>query len=494
MKHKFYRNLAVLATGAFLAAAPSVSAAPQPLNIGLNSSKYMSVEQPILRVAVGNPEIATIVQLPSSKKDFLLVAKKAGTTTLFIWTTQGEMMEYIVAVSPEDPGLAGLIEKAIGLRGVHVKMVGGKVLLTGTVENQYERNYAVRIAQLYVDDSGKDNLTVGSNVDMRMNTEQTKRDNGDFSSRTIGGSENRETERIIDLLHMLHPSQIRLEAQVISINPESQKDIGVLYGSGDQSSLFSSPNVFYAGQTYNNSGTPLLNKYGNINVALQALVMQNKARILSRPNITTMSGEEAIIQVGGEIPYTNRDSNGNPTTKFKDYGIILQFKPSVDAEGRIVSSIHTEISMPSGDTVDDQPILDRRRADAVVTVPSGSTMVIGGLLDSRDYKTVRKFPLLGDIPIIGEFFKYTSKTKNKQELIVLVTPYLVDEDEMSRTRMSEEMHKYYDQGEQERKSQENVDLNPPVEVDTSGSDTFLNRYLDREVLPKPAEKSKKKHS
>ena len=116
-----------------------------------------------------------------------------------------------------------------------------------------------------------------------------------------------------------------------------------------------------------------------------------------------MSGEQATIQIGGQIPYTVSNSNGS-TTSFKDYGIILRFKPIVDAENRITSAIHTEVSNLSGQTVDGQPIIATRSADSVINMHSGATMVIGGLMDSSEAKNVSKIPLLGNIPILGEFF------------------------------------------------------------------------------------------
>ena len=112
----------------------------------------------------------------------------------------------------------------------------------------------------------------------------------------------------------------------------------------------------------------------------------------------------------------------------------------------------------SGETVDGQPILEVRRADSVITVGSGSTMVIGGLMDSNERKVVTKFPFLGDIPIIGEFFKYTSKTKDKQELIILVRPYIVEEDEISQAQMSDSMQNLYNTGQQEKNNLNTVDL------------------------------------
>lgn len=491
------------------------AAASDLLSVGVHSSRYVSMPDTIKRIAIGDPEIASIVQVPSSRKEFLVVAHKAGTTSLFVWTIDGSRYEYVVGVSPEDEGQARVIQEAINLPWVRVKMVDGKILLTGTVENQYERNYAVRTAQLFVKSGDKaGNVSVGSGTSMQMTT---KGADDTQAANTMGVNNMAVAGSVIDLLHMRHPSQIKLEAQVIAINPTDSKDLGFVYGNDSGSSLLGSPGVFYAGESYGTNGTRFGNNpwkwltehRGGINMALRALVTQNRAKILSRPSITTMSGEAAIIQVGGQIPYTTRDSNGNPTTEFKDYGIILQFKPVVDAENRIVSAIHTEVSMPSGETVDKQPILDRRRADAVVTVVSGSTMVIGGLMDSRVYKTVRKFPFLGDMPILGEFFKYTSRSKDNQELIILVTPSLVTEESSSQAGMSKEMKELYDKGRQEKAAQEKVDLNaddtqaeeeeavsddkavpesedvqaPATEM-AQGDDSMLGKYLRRDVLPK----------
>ena len=460
----------------------SAVSAEELLSVDLNKSRYMSMPNPIQRIAIGNPEIASVVQIPSSNTEFLIVAHKAGTTSLFIWSAYGERFEYTIGVSPEDTGLARLIENAIGLPHVHVRMVDGKVLLTGTVEDQYERNYAVQTAQLYVKSAGNSSLTVGSNVSMDLQAQNA--DN--TSAQTVGGVKTEATGGIIDLLHMLYPTQVRLEAQVIAINPEDKKYLGFQYSGALSSSGLSAGSaqgIFFGGESYRDGSgaTPYRN---NIDVALQALVIQSKAKILSRPSITTMSGEAAVIQVGGEIPYTTRDSQGVANTEYKDYGIILQFRPVVDAQNRIVSSIHTEISKPNGETVDGQPVLERRRTDSVVTVAPGSTMVIGGLMDSSESKTVSKIPFLGDIPVIGEFFKYTAKSKDKQELVVLITPYLVDENNLSNTRMSQDMKDYYRKGQKEEQDRELVDVDKLAADDAEEEaerkeekESILGKYL-----------------
>jgi len=436
---------------------------PDILNIDLKTSKHMQLDRKIKRIAVGNPEVATVLQVPNSPNEFLIVTHAPGSTTLFVWLYPEVMREYIINVSPEDKSVARIIRQAIGLPNVQVKKVGNRVLLTGTVRNQYERNWAVQTARLYVGKGSESSLSVGSGLDMSIETQNAVSD-GDvvISSGTVGGNKIQSDGEVIDLLHMLHPTQIKLEAQVIAIRPQDRQNIGIRYGND----ATNAPGVFAIGETANGlslrSGT-----WGRdgINASLSALVTQNKAKILSRPSITTMSGEEATIQVGGEIPYQTQNSNGVANTKFKDYGIILQLKPVADAEDRITSTVHAEVSNMSGETVDGQPVLDIRRADSVVTVRSGSTMVIGGLMDSSESKNVTKIPLLGDIPILGEFFKYTSQSKDKQELIILVTPYIVDEDETSQAQMSDSMQEYYSKGQDEKDNLNQVELNNTNEVE-----------------------------
>lgn len=432
---------------------------PQILNIDLKSSHYMKLDGKISRLAIGNPEVATVVQVPGSPNEFLIVTHSAGSTALFVWTEPNFMHKYVVNVSPEDTGQAKMIQKAIGLPDVHVKKVGDRILLTGTVRNQYERNYAVQIARLYVGKGSESSLSVGSGLDMSTQTQNALGNGGAIviTGSTIGDSKIQSNGEVIDLLHMVHPTQIRLEAQVIAIRPQDRENIGIQYGNDP----LNAPGIFTITET-NTTGNFFRHgiwERSSIGVRLSALVTKDRARILSRPSITTMSGEEAVIQVGGQIPYQTQNSNGVPSTDFKNYGIILQLKPIADAEDRITSTIHAEVSSMSGESVDGQPILDIRRADSVVTLRSGSTMVIGGLMDSSERKVVTKFPFLGNIPIIGEFFKYTSKSRDKQELIILVTPYIIDEDELSQAQMSDSMKDFYNKGQVEKNNLNKVDLN-----------------------------------
>ena len=187
----------LLVSAGILLAAPAVHAA-QPLQIGLNESRYMEIGG-LNRVAIGNPEVAD-VQLVSGN-ELLVIGKKAGSTTLLVWGGGGRS-EYLVIVSGADSGLAEIIQRAIGLPGVTVQTVKDKVLLKGVVMNQYEKDMALKVASLYVGDD-----------DVRTSTSNTDSNSGNTSAGASAAD--KTNNKIIDLLQMAKPSQIRLQAQII---------------------------------------------------------------------------------------------------------------------------------------------------------------------------------------------------------------------------------------------------------------------------------------
>lgn len=426
--------------------------AAEPVEVSLNESKYMAAPG-ITRLAVGNPAIADVQLLSSG--DFLLVGKKAGTTSLIVWSDGGRRTEYTVYVAGNDRGMASAIQDAIGYPKVHVQMIEDRVMLRGKVENQYEHDIALKIAGLYT--------------------------GGDGSG-------------VIDLLEMEHPSQIRLEAQIIEINSDYTKNLGIQYWSqtpGANSSSGSStgnPNnnitvgtagLFYGGEDFSSTrkhGGWLGSHVANVNVTLQALINEGKARILSRPSITTMSGKTANILIGGRIPIPVSDGNGNVSIDWHEYGMKLNIEPVVDSEDKITSKVHAEVSTldySHGVKIDSfsVPGIATREAESEVNVRSGMTMAIGGLINSEDAKIVSKIPLLGDLPIIGRFFRHTSNTRDKREVIILITPTLVADD--TPVPMSRRMKAGYEAGERIARNRELVETGRPVMQGTDAEERDL---------------------
>ena len=466
--NKQLKRLGLLVTAAMIGAAGHVFAA-DILNVSVNGSRYME-DSGITRLAVGNPDIADIRLL--SNNDYLVVGKKAGSTSLLVWSNNGRQ-EYNVYVSGDDEGTEKAIQKAIGYPGVKVQMMNGKLLLRGKVKNQYEHDSAVKVAQLYLGSGG-----------------------GAASSASANGEgQGAVTDsNIIDLLDMTNPSQVRLEAQIIEINTSAERDLGIQYwsptlGNTTTTNAFGettstditrgSSNLFYVGENFKNprgSFGWLGSHISNMNASLQALVTEGKARILSRPSITTMSGQKANILIGGRIPIPTSAGDGQIAIDWRDYGIKLNIEPVVDAENKITSKVHAEVStLDYGHSVTENdfsiPAIASREADAVINVRSGMTMAIGGLLNSQDGKTVTKIPLLGDIPIIGQFFRHTQKTRDNRELLILITPTLVSDD--TPVAMSQRMKGSYEDNERYLRNAERVNVNTPVKPGTAKQETDI---------------------
>ena len=386
------KYICLLAALAVLAIGSATEAAPQPIWLELNQAYlYQAGSSKITRVTVANPAIADVVVLDKVKLN--IIGKALGSTSLSVWSANGMRQDFVISVCNTDTATAQFIKQSMGLDGVQVAKVGDKLVLQGTVENQYELNNALGMAKVY---AGEDN--------------------------------------IVNLIQMKNPTMVNLSALVIDISGKDARDLGFKYGVAKEISLdggvpkitFGTAGDFYGGMDWQDYTH---HPFQNVDFMIQALASQNKIKVLSRPNITTMSGEEAEILIGGELPIpTSKD--GEISVEWKPYGIKLKIKPQVDQESKITSKVEAEVSgidasvsIPT--SAGKIPGLISRKASTMLSVPDGQTMAIGGLMNSDESKVITKVTILGDIPIIGEFFKHTSTSKDKRELMILITPTIV---------------------------------------------------------------------
>ena len=157
---------------------------------------------------------------------------------------------------------------------------------------------------------------------------------------------------------------------------------------------------------------------------IDALISDGKANILARPNITTIQGKEAVINIGSEVPVPTVSTTNSTTTtsiKYREAGIILKCTPRVNEDGIITVKVHTEVSSPM--YVEDMKAyrFQKRSADTIVRLKDCQTMVIGGLIGSDEAKQMSKIPFLGDIPILGNLFKHIQKSKSDTEVMIFLT-------------------------------------------------------------------------
>ena len=376
----------------------NVAFAADRMQVGVNRSNIYYGEG-VTQVAIANPEIADVVIL--SPKQYMLVGKKVGSTSLHVW--RGDTYQtFEVVVNGTDPGTAFAISQLINYPNVTVSMSGGRIMLEGTVQNQYEKNRAEKIAA------------------------------------SFGGE-------VINLLEMTRPKQVRIESRVVEINSSKAKELGVAIGNNSTDDngnpVLGTPGSFAMGQSASNTidGNRIFGwfgSYGDINAQLNALVKKGDAKILSQPYIIAMSGDKAEILIGGEIPVPVNTSDNAISVEWREYGIKLNIEPNVLQDNAVDSKIDTEVSSldwssavaANGTNGSKIPGMRSRKASTHVQMRPGMTMAIGGLISSEESKSIQKIPLLGDIPILGQFFRTTSKSREKKEIIILLTPILVDSD------------------------------------------------------------------
>ncbi|MBW1873474.1 MAG: type II and III secretion system protein, partial [Deltaproteobacteria bacterium] len=176
----------------------------------------------------------------------------------------------------------------------------------------------------------------------------------------------------------------------------------------------------------------------DIDTLFKAQEQEINAQLLASPRILTLDNETALIQIIRQIPYqeiTETSAGGQiGSTEFRDVGVMLEVTPHVTRDGYVRMHIRPEFSVVSGSVLvnglvrsNPQPVVDSRSADTVTLIKTGETVVIGGLKKKEVSQMVDKIPLLGDIPLLGYFFRFEGEEEIDSELLVFITPYIVDD-------------------------------------------------------------------
>ena len=265
-----------------------------------------------------------------------------------------------------------------------------------------------------------------------------------------------EYERVKNLLATLDVElkQVSVEAKILAIDKNATKNLGVewmwstlpQYPEHDRDSYTRTNSdgvvTHYEENTYtrksndttgfgiikfgrSHEGYPFEFYYG---ARINALVTNGKAKILSRPNVTTIQGREAVINVGSSVPVPKIQTTNSTVTnsiEYRDAGIILRYTPRINVDGTITANIHVEVSTPQYVAAMGAYRFNTRSADTTVTVKDGEPMIIGGLIGAEEEKSVSKIPFLGDLPILGALFRNHRKSKSESELIIFLTAHVL---------------------------------------------------------------------
>lgn len=391
------------------------------LSVAVGKTVLVDCVRPVSRIAIGLGDVAEATAI--TRNEIMVNGKAPGETSLIIWDDRGGRQFFNVTVRTSATALDTSMESI--RRQLRTELPGqplnltsenGIIYLRGTVNDLTSSARAVEI------------------------------------SSTAG--------KVVNLLNVVVPPskpQILLKVRFASVDRNKARNLGINpfnLGLGNSISAistgqFSPPFVSGGGGSSTSGvsgsvGSASLSNEGNLfayfpglnfGATITALQTEGVVEVLAEPNLLAMDGRQASFLAGGQYPYpmvqgTSAGGAGAVTIMFKEYGVRLNFIPTITPRGTIRLQVAPEVSaldfsnaiQISGFNV---PALTTRKVNTEVELGDGQTFVIGGLLDNRETETFEKIPFIGDIPILGKFFQSKSINRTNTELIVLVTPELV---------------------------------------------------------------------
>ncbi|MDD5477948.1 MAG: TonB family protein [Candidatus Omnitrophica bacterium] len=373
--------------------------------------KVVSVNTPT-RVVINNPNVIDVTSV--SKEDMLLAAKSPGTTNLVWWDAAGQH-SLRVEVFQEDMNLVkkriDTLLKELNLPGVFTRGSDseGKVLLLGSVKQPADLE----------------------RIDTALSSLKGK------------------TANLIQLKE--ERAVVEIKVQVLELNKDATSSLGFSFPGSIDITDIGSPGLAAAGTSWGKLFKVSNVGRGAFNLTLDALVQEGKARILSQPRLACQSGKEAELLVGGEKPIFNTSiaatSGASGTNiEYKEFGIKLKIKPTITEDKQIKLALNVEVSdvgtaetigSTGGSTTTTTALaypLSKRNASTQLFVNDGQMMAIGGLIKQKTEEDVRKTPFLGDVPVLGLFFRKKSTKvgggqgeRGDTELLITLTPTIIKE-------------------------------------------------------------------
>ncbi|MDP6735714.1 MAG: hypothetical protein QF732_04370 [Nitrospinaceae bacterium] len=232
-------------------------------------------------------------------------------------------------------------------------------------------------------------------------------------------------------------SQVLIKVAFVELTHNDNSNLGIdaiFNGSigGGEGNAITAGTAFDLG----GSGGLMQLNYDDVSVSVNALAEEGKVEILSRPSILTRNNREALISVGSLVPFMQTGNVNSvtgvqiPQYEYEPIGISLRVTPYITPHGLVELSLFPEISETTGDKIEvseglQLPVFATRSAQTVVVTPNGKTVIIGGLMQDNKVESVRKVPLLGDIPILGSLFRHKEMKDTKTELLIFLTPFIV---------------------------------------------------------------------
>jgi pilus assembly protein CpaC len=460
-----------IALGLFMAAGVASAQEGSTITLGVGTQKVITVPG-LSRMSIGDPSVADVRSLGSNQ--ILIIGQGEGKTTLIVWKGSGQRVSYLVSVRRQDPNeVINEIRKLLGdIEGVTVRQVGDRIYLDGQAYTTQDADRIDQVVALYP--NVKSFVKIAPNakklVAQNLNAQFQKAGLKNVQANVVGNSiflegsvESQQDlqkaelitkaigEKVENLLVVGIKRMILSEVQFVEIRRDSKDRYGVKYPtdiSGTASATISFSKDLVPTGPWGSALTGSILGSSAFSIGFQA--NDGYGRLLAQPTLVCASGEKAEFLAGGEVPIP-LITNNQATVEYKPYGVILNLRPTADRNGNIqteieaeTSEIDTSVAVTIGGAIN-VPGFRTRKVKTNVTVRHGETIVLSGVFSHDEQKAVSKLPGLGHIPIIGELFKNRAFDSTKRELVIFVTPRIVNPDSDKIRTMIEDMKNRYKQ-------------------------------------------------
>lgn len=408
------------------------------LELGMNRSQLLQFSKDMSEVMVANPKIADVQNHGTRKLSVIGLSK--GNTTLRIFDRDGNVMAtYDVLVGIDLPAIRRALKQFLPNESIGVEMVNTNVALTGVVSSASVVDKALRITSEFL----KSDSAEGGGGAAGMAA---------AAGGSGGGGEDAD-RGILNLMQVASGQQVMLKVRVGEVNRSALKQLGIEWANfGSIGNLYlnnakdTGQQLFQAGSETTFLANPenTLTTFGlgwvaddfQVNFKLNALEEDGLFKLLAEPNLVAISGQEAEFLAGGEIPVPVPQPSGGGgstqiTIEYKPFGVAVKFKPFVLSENRLRMQVQPEVSeLDSAIAVNiggfSVPGISTRRAKTTIELAPGESFMIAGLIKDQARTNISSLPGVKELPVLGALFRSTDFQRNESELVIAVTPYLVD--------------------------------------------------------------------